>query len=334
MVVSNLSGGTRIGGVMKRALFLSVVFGATLLPALSASAGTCDPSSIVLIYEDSNFSGGCIGLSYGAVYDFPSYTFDNGNNLNDAASSVIVASGWRVIMYTDTNLTNSSKDFVGNVSFVGGLWNDLFSSYSLSNDTCPQNARIRAYTGVNFSGGCKSFDSGDVDFDGNSFDDGSSLNDAISSISVSPGYRAHLYSDSYFGGEERLYIGDLSNLSDFGGVASSLTIDLAPPDYRAPTVRIDSSTSRLIAGVSHIFGTASDDASGVATVALVFENSLPVFNYKYIEANLTCSPGRLACDWDVVMPLTTVPGSYVAHAEAVDVTSKVGFSEYKPSIIV
>lgn len=317
---------------MRRLFFVLLGVASLVAVALPASADACFGSDIVVLWQNSDFAGGCVSYNGDANI---SGTFNNGASANDGTSSLWVAPGYRVRLFEHGNWSGASKEFVGDVFWIGSAWNDRASSLWVDPDSCPSEALVRVYVNSNFGGGCKTFNESDSDFNGNSFDDGTHLNDNISSIVVKPGYQAVLHSANNYGGDSKLYVGNNTGVGTLNDVASSITVQVAPPDGQPPSVTRSTNRSPLIAGIDRIQGSASDNSSGVARVVSVFRPMTLASADIFVEADLSCSDSvGLSCTWSAAVPLTLLPGQYLVYTQVFD---KAGFSGtetgYSPIIV-
>jgi hypothetical protein len=76
------------------------------------------------VYEHRDFQGATVALEEG------SFTVEHldGTIGNDVISSLQVADGYKVIVYTDADFTGRSKEFTADAPYVGDAFNDAISS--------------------------------------------------------------------------------------------------------------------------------------------------------------------------------------------------------------
>jgi len=78
-------------------------------------------------FVDRNFAGRSVALPSGA-YDIERV---EGSVGNDTISSIRVASGYQVTVYTDSGFAGRSKTFTADTAYVGDDFNDAISSFQV-----------------------------------------------------------------------------------------------------------------------------------------------------------------------------------------------------------
>ena len=79
-------------------------------------------------FVDQNFAGQSVALPSGA-YDIEHV---EGSVGNDTISSIRVASGYQVTVYTDSGFAGQSKTFTADTAYVGDDFNDAISSFQVN----------------------------------------------------------------------------------------------------------------------------------------------------------------------------------------------------------
>ncbi len=97
-------------------------------------------------------------------------------------------------------------------------------------------SKVVLWQAANQSGGCRSIDADDGDFLGDTFDNGASLNDAVSSIQVPSGQTAILYEHSAFRGQLHIVAASDPNLDNDGFNDRASSLRIVPCAGDAPVV--------------------------------------------------------------------------------------------------
>lgn len=168
------------------------------------------PQFVATVYDAQNFGGGSQQLVVGR------YNVNQFGLKDDTLSSIRVASGYKVTLFTDANYSGSKVVCVRDTSYIGSSANDRVSSIIVEPIGTPN---VIIYTDENFCGW--SAELGPGRYDG-SF---GLSNDAISSAIVPDGYRLVLYKSAGFTGSIRDLYKDAGSLGDFGDEASSLVVE-------------------------------------------------------------------------------------------------------------
>src|SRR5438105_3589218 len=170
-----------------------------------------DPSPKVIVYADADYQGWSQELAVG--------NYDSLKIGNDALSSLIVPTGYRVTLYQNSGFNGSSMILTSSANYVGDSANDSVSSVvvGLASSTST-GVFIHAdedYEGWNQELGVGKFDVSDLAIG----------NDAISSVTVPDGYKVTLYQDSGFSGNYVVLIADTASLGDFNDRTSSIVVE-------------------------------------------------------------------------------------------------------------
>lgn len=97
---------------------------------------------------------------------------------------------------------------------------------------CTLESIVRVYEDGGHGGQCRAFDFGDGTFADNTFDNGFSLNDRVSSVYIASGYTARFYEHANHGGTQRSSrCNDSGFVAAFNDKASSLKLDKAYLDF-------------------------------------------------------------------------------------------------------
>ena len=89
---------------------------------------TTTNDNVATFYENSNYSGWSVSLPEG-TYDYSDIIAKGIKN--DAISSLKVSSGYKVTLYDNAGFKGTSKEFIGDASYVGNEINDKTSSIKI-----------------------------------------------------------------------------------------------------------------------------------------------------------------------------------------------------------
>lgn len=168
------------------------------------------PQFVATVYDAENFEGGSQQLVVGR------YNVNQFGLQDDTLSSIKVASGFKVTLYTDANYSGSKVVCVRDTSYIGSSANDRVSSIVVEPLGTPN---VIIYTDENFCGWSQELAPGR--YDGNF----GLSNDAISSAIVPEGYRLVLYKSGGFTGSILDLYKDASSLGDLSDETSSLVVE-------------------------------------------------------------------------------------------------------------
>jgi hypothetical protein len=180
-----------------------------------ANASGTSPATI---YKDGNFIGASQNLEVG-FYDLNALSIGN-----DSLSSIRVASGYRVTLYSNSNFNGSTKEFTADASSVDDM-NDQTSSIKVELIGA-SHLPVTVYANSPYGGFEKEFGVGNHDMAELNASVG---NDQISSLRVAPGYKLTLYKDSNYSGGSKVFTADAMQVDDFNDVASSLKVEAISP---------------------------------------------------------------------------------------------------------
>lgn len=185
--------------------------------------------SPVVLFADQNYEGASSRLEEGR------YDLEQLGLANDSVTSVRVAPGYKVTLYSNRGFAGTSKTIITDTSFVADF-NDATSSVVVekvcvgnppmaSFGTPPSPAPVVLYRNENFGGSEQWFKEGSFDQNQLSWVG----NNTVSSLRVHPGYSVTLYKDSGFRGESITFTGDASFVgSGFNDTTSSLRVSRIP----------------------------------------------------------------------------------------------------------
>jgi hypothetical protein len=177
-----------------------------------------DTSTAVIVYQHSNFGGSAQTLAAG------SYTGAQLTLGDNAISSLRVPTGWRATLYQFPGFTGPSKVITSDITWLnnnGANWNDLPSSVVVDKIS------VDVYADGAYGGATQRLLEGRYDIGALTVG-----NDAISSLTVPPGWRVTLYQNGGFTGSTKVITSDTSMLgSDFNDITSSIVVEA--PAYGA-----------------------------------------------------------------------------------------------------
>ena len=162
-------------------------------------------NGVVTLYQDCKYKGvsKTLGIGY---YNVTELGIDN-----DALSSIRINYGYMITVYNDKDFKGSSTSFSSDVSCLSSGWNDKVSSIYISRVTnngggnnggnngggngggnWPGNQKVTLYEDCNYGGKHNSLGVGYYDLNQLGID-----NDALSSLTIPPGYSVTLFKDDH-----------------------------------------------------------------------------------------------------------------------------------------
>ncbi|HKO49848.1 MAG TPA: serine protease, partial [Polyangiaceae bacterium] len=163
-----------------------------------AGGPTVHPSSQVVLYDLSNFSG--VSQSFGVGrHDLPNTTIIGDNR----ASAIRVPAGLRVTAFIHNNFGGEARVFASDTNLVTAGFSDALSSIVVSNASDPQLAVVTFYEHASFSGERVVYGVGSGLFYSSPWDQ------RVSSVRVPAGFKLTLYNGLWrYSAESRIFTTD------------------------------------------------------------------------------------------------------------------------------
>lgn len=151
--------------------------------------GNNNNSGVVTLYQDCNYKGKnkALGIGYHNLGDMG---IDN-----DALSSIRVDNGYMITVYEDNNYKGTNAVYYDDISCLPHQWNDKVSSIYVSrsdgnNTNNNSRQKVTLYENCNYEGAHNSLGIGYYDLSQLGIS-----NDALSSLTIPPGFSVTLYKD-------------------------------------------------------------------------------------------------------------------------------------------
>jgi hypothetical protein len=172
--------------------------------------GTSTVTTAVL-YVDASYSGAQKKLNGVGQWSIA-------GDFNDRVTAVKVAANYVLTLYENSDYTGQSYQYTGWVSNIGSTFNDKASAAKIDREN--NQAKVVVYVDQNYAGVSKSYYA--------SVNDstlGSDINDKITSIFISPGWKVTVYINTKFGGSAMTYTSSVANVgSTFNDKISSIKV--------------------------------------------------------------------------------------------------------------
>ena len=172
------------------------------ISSLKVAKATQDTLVRATVYRGVNFTNNELLLFEGNVPNLGAY------GMNDCIRSLKVTPGYRLIAFVDSNYRGAFMVFEGNVSKIGNVMHDVFSSIKVEKAGPSNQVIATLYYKENYSGIFRQLFAGnypnlkDIDF-----------NDLTHSMEVSANYRVIAYEHTDFGGVFKVYEGRVADVS-------------------------------------------------------------------------------------------------------------------------